>query len=845
MLASPNFVPRPLPIPLALALCAAAGVAHAQDPPKPAAVAWTVLKPTKLASSNGATFTPQPDGSIVVAGKSAEKDEYRLEFDCDLATVTGFKLEALADPALPQSGPGRATNGNFVLNELKIEAGSKLARHFRPVALENASTDFIENGRWPGQVCDSIEDVGGNGWAVYGGVGRDHELVVEAHSDVKFDAGGGALQVELDFHWGQQHTLGRFRLSATGDARPFSVSGAGVDPWSQMQEKINVAIDRGVDWLIEHQQIDGSWHHEQWTYRCGATALSTYALLKSGVLPKHPAVVRALEFMRANPSKETYTIGCQLLALGALDDPSVEPWIKELAETLLPFQRGGLFNYPWGGPDLSNTQYGVLGLRAASQHGFKVPPEVWERASQSVISLGADEGGGAYGPMCFRYNGGSKPNGSMTAAGAVILAVCDDALKGKGKSGALNALAKRGAEWIGANWAGPKNPRESVDRWNIYYLYGCERLGSLLKTETFGAHKWYREGATALVAMQGAKGEWGTSYGENVANTCFALLFLSKATAAASGVRMTHVKAWGEEDPKRDLSLKASGDTPLSLWIARIGDAALASDEWPKEEGRGLRVRRVEYVATGFKDDPSEKTLATVEKDEKQPCGRERFAAQASFPLPGEYKVRARMTVVAPPDSEHAEPRDVTIQSEPLAVTIREALDPELLQYARDVSRNLLSGQKVTATASSTINNDWKPEFACDNLQSRGWACDNKDAAPSLRIELEKPVRATSVLLTPAKIGDTYNSVITKVAVTLNGKGAPLEVDVPKTGERRKIRIKLPQPQVVRRIDVKITGVDLCANAEKAVGFAEVELQGDKAGDPASGVAGPGSKDRP
>jgi len=828
-----------------LALAALGGGAHGQDPPKPASVAWTVLKPAKLASTGGATFTAQPDGSIAVSGKSAEKDEYRLEFECDLATVTGLKLEALADPALPKSGPGRASNGNFVLSEMKVEAVSKLTRRARPVALQNASADFIESGRWAGQVCDSVEDVGANGWAVYGDVGRDHDLVVETHADVKFDAGGGLLQVELVFHWGQQHTLGRLRLSATGDARPFSVAGAGVDPWSAMQEKINVAIDRGVDWLVENQQIDGSWNHEQWTYRCGATALATYTLLKSGVAPRHPAVVRALEFMRGTPSKETYTIGCQLLALGALDDPAVEPWIKELAETLLTFQRGGLFNYPWGGPDLSNTQYGVLGLRAAAQHGFKVPPDVWEKAASAVSSLGADDASGAYAPLAFRYSGGAKPTGSMTAAGATILAICDEQLRGKGKSGALNALARRGGEWIGANWAGPKNPREAVDRWNVYYLYGVERLGSLLKTETFGAHKWYREGATALVAMQGAKGEWGTSYGDNVANTCFALLFLGKATAAASGVRATRVKAWGEEDPKKALCCKASGDTPLSLWIARIGDAALAAGEWPKEEGRGLRVRRVEYLATGFPDDPAEKTLATVEKDEKQPCGRERFAAQCSFPKPGAYKVRARMTYVEPPDGAGASPREATLVSDPLEVTIREALDPELLQYARDPARNLLSGQKVTATASSTINNDWKPDFACDGLQCRGWACDNKDAAPKLDLELEKPVRATTVLLTPAKIGDAYGSRITRVAVTLNGKGPPLEVDVAKGGERRKIRIALPQPQVVRRLEVKITGVDLCAKPEKAVGFAEVELQSDKAGDASPGIANPGSKGGP
>jgi hypothetical protein len=821
-----------------LALLAAAPVLHAQDPAPKSAVHWSLLKPTRLASNGGATFTPQPDGSIVVSGKSAEKEVYRLEFDTDLATMTGLRLEALADPALPQGGPGRAANGNFVLNEMKVESWTKLQVRSKPVPLQNASADFIEAGRWPAQVCDAIEDAGGNGWAVFGAVGKDHELVVETVDDVKLE-GAGRLEVELVFNWGAQHTLGRFRLSATGDARPFSVAGAGVDSWPKMQERINLAIDRGVAWLVEHQELDGSWNHELTSYRCGATALSTYTLLKSGVPPKHPAVVRAVEFLKCQPTKETYSIGCELLALGALDDPANEPWIQSLAETLLSFHRGGLFNYPWANCDLSNTQYGVLGMRAAAQHGFKVPPDFWEKTAQAVLSLSTDEGSGAYAPLGFHYNATTKPTGSMTAAGAVVLAICDEQLNGKGKSGSLQTFARRGAEWIGANWQVAKNPREAVDRWNIYYLYGVERVGSLLKTELMGRHKWYREGATALVEMQGAKGEWTTSYREPVPNTCFALLFLNKATAVASGTHSTRSKIWGDEDPKAALSLRASGDTPLSLWIARIGDQALVDREWPNEEGRGPRARRVEYVATGFKDRPGEVVLATVERDGAQPCGRERFAAQYSFPLPGNYTIFARMTVVAPPDREGnpprivagSEPHDVTLASPPVEVKIEEALDPELLQYARDPARNLLSGQRLTISASSVINGDWQAAFACDNLQARGWACDNKDTAPSLKIELEKPVRATTILVTPAKIGEKYDSRITKLSITLNGKGPPLDVDVPQTPERCKVRVRLAQPQVVRRLDVKVTGVALCANAEKAVGLAEVELQADKPGE--------------
>jgi hypothetical protein len=302
---------------------------------------------------------------------------------------------------------------------------------------------------------------------------------------------------------------------------------------------------------------------------------------------------------------------------------------------------------------------------------------------------------------------------------------------------------------------------------------------------------------------------------QNVANTRLRRVLLSKATAVASGVRMTHVKAWGEEDPKRDLSLKASGDTPLSLWIARIGDAALASNEWPKEVRRGLRVRRVEYVATGFKDDPAEKTLATVEKDEKQPCGRERFAAQASFPLPGEYKVRARMTAVAPPDSEHAEPRDVTILSEPLAVTIREALD-QLLQYARR-----LRNRGVTATASSTTTTTGS------RIRVR------HPAVPRLGVRQQDAAPSQSAFSRCARPPSCHAGEDRRHLPVTEGRGH-VERERAASGRRPEtggaVRSdQVPQPQVVRRIDVKITGKSTSARTRRRRSARQV-LQGDKAG---------------
>ena len=49
----------------------------------------------------------------------------------------------------------------------------------------------------------------------------------------------------------------------------------------------------------------------------------------------------------------------------------------------------------------------------------------------------------------------------------------------------------------------------------------------LYGTETFGKHNWYNEGAHYLLGKQGAEGNWGARK-----NTCFAILFLRRATRA-------------------------------------------------------------------------------------------------------------------------------------------------------------------------------------------------------------------------------------------------------------------------------------------------------------------------
>jgi hypothetical protein len=58
-----------------------------------------------------------------------------------------------------------------------------------------------------------------------------------------------------------------------------------------------------------------------------------------------------------------------------------------------------------------------------------------------------------------------------------------------------------------------------------------ERAGSTAGTEWFGERPWYKEGSDWLVSKQNGDGSWGNeSGGKKVADTCWALLFLNRAT---------------------------------------------------------------------------------------------------------------------------------------------------------------------------------------------------------------------------------------------------------------------------------------------------------------------------
>jgi hypothetical protein len=219
------------------------------------------------------------------------------------------------------------------------------------------------------------------------------------------------------------------------------------------------------------------------------------------------------------------------------------------------------------GHDNSNSQYAALGMRACHDAGIIFQESVIEKAVAWWKKTQKDEKvpeeplieGGVAGPdkpvrgggtvaqtiggkaapqgWCYEDHGGHKAYGSMTAGAVGALSIYSyikDNDGGKKRSWKRDKDIHEGLVWLAKNFSVTYNPgpyehgnmEENSKHQYYYFLYGLERAGMLYGTEIMGQHKWYPAGAKQLCADQKGDGSWGGG----TVDTCFAILFLKRAT---------------------------------------------------------------------------------------------------------------------------------------------------------------------------------------------------------------------------------------------------------------------------------------------------------------------------
>ena len=173
---------------------------------------WTVLELSGK-SLGGAELTSQPDQSLLVSGKSPRDDEYHATANSPLTKVRSVRLEVLTDESLPKTGPGRASNGNFVLSEFWFRTGDGRELRFARASAEHSQPQY--------EVAKSIDGKSDTGWAINsapeGTLNRNRTawFVLPEPLEVELNH---ALTFKMQFDHPQAvYSLGRFRISISSD----------------------------------------------------------------------------------------------------------------------------------------------------------------------------------------------------------------------------------------------------------------------------------------------------------------------------------------------------------------------------------------------------------------------------------------------------------------------------------------------------------------------------------------------------------------------------------------------------------------------------------------------------
>ena len=204
---------------------------------------WTALDPHEFSSSNKAKLEKREDLSIFVSGAQGKSD-VKFVAKTDLVGITGIRIEALKDDKLPNKGPGRAPDGNFVLTEFEVQAAPiDKPKELKKIKLKNAKADFNQPNYNIATSIDGKLNNANNGWAVSNKFGVDHFATLETDKDVGGE-GGTLLSITLKHHFvNGNFGLGKFRLSVTNLPRPLNLKKMSAD----ILAIVNIAADKRSD----------------------------------------------------------------------------------------------------------------------------------------------------------------------------------------------------------------------------------------------------------------------------------------------------------------------------------------------------------------------------------------------------------------------------------------------------------------------------------------------------------------------------------------------------------------------------------------------------------------------
>ena len=194
-----------------------AAFAQWEDGLRASQLQWSVLAPTEFITANGTVLELKPDQSLLATGDRPLTEVTTVRALLPVGEWTALRLEVLTDDSLPAQGPGRQDNGNLHLCEIRVELSPDgQPASYTPIAHCNATADFDQAG-W--DITRAIDGDPTTAWGIHPQVGQSHLAVFELQAPITVTA-HARVRVTLDQLHGRMHTIGRMRLSVSGQPTP-------------------------------------------------------------------------------------------------------------------------------------------------------------------------------------------------------------------------------------------------------------------------------------------------------------------------------------------------------------------------------------------------------------------------------------------------------------------------------------------------------------------------------------------------------------------------------------------------------------------------------------------------
>jgi hypothetical protein len=304
------------------------------------------------------------------------------------------------------------------------------------------------------------------------------------------------------------------------------------------------AINAGVNWLRApgRQLANGSWSNDAAT-----TSMAVLTMLNAGYKQTDSIVANGIQYILSQvhadgsvghePGRYTYRTSIAILPLVATHNAAYR--------TLIEKMRGWLVNSQWdescafgsvpqsnsyyGGfgygsherPDLSNTQWALMGLKAADRELNMNAADTYQKALVFLDRCRNGDGGSAYTP-------GDVSIHTMTAASVWSYSLCG--------VDATDSRIRGGINWLKDRYSVTNN-----DGWGYwseyYYKVTVAKALSMSHQTKLGTHDWFADLSQALINEQNRNrqasgyGSWpDTGMGGQEMSTAWAIMALQTRT---------------------------------------------------------------------------------------------------------------------------------------------------------------------------------------------------------------------------------------------------------------------------------------------------------------------------